>query len=398
MSNKLETNILTLTSKNDLQPSSHFQAVLDEIPEHLQKAETYLKDYRDDPSGFVQSIDEDEFKVFNNELSDLVSFSIDVQDSLKDLRKFFNDQRDDIEGQFKKKLEENGFDKIKEAHNDVKQLKRDMQSQRKYDRWEELRSVFEKTLQHYERIERLAPELTDFSQLQLRHPNMVSGAKTKDVKQADKTHLAELIQNWDKALKMIEDNLWGLNHNYLQQLIMQFKEDPEALNIYDVGLKLKDKQDEEKKQKEEQDRLRKEKEEALKKEQERLAELARQQKELQEKAKQAEGNRQKELEDSLAQTSKAVQEAKLSAWEEQQALDKWYDEEIPKGFKKSFANTVEYLFNHDDYKDLAVSDKAKAGAIYSIAMQLKQQNSAVQRDIQGDPSEFLKLVRFILDV
>lgn len=397
MANTLETNILTVTSTNELKPSSHFQQVLDEIPGHLEKAENYLADYREDPSGFVKEIDEDAFSAFNNEMGDLVTFSREVEGSLKELRKFFNNQRDEVVGHFTDKLEANGFDRIKEAHNDVKQLKRDMTAQRQHDRWNELKSVFEKSIQHYERIQRLTPELTDFSQFQLRHPNLVSGAKTKPLKQADKTELAERIEAWDKALQMIDDNLWGLNHTYLNQLIQLFKQEPDTLNVYETGTELKAKQDAEQKQKEEQERIRKENEAKLKEAEARAKAKQEELKALKEQARKAEGERKKQLEQSLQETKQEAQQAKLSAWENQQALENWYKKELPNGFKQSYPHTVEYLFNHDDYKDLASSDKAKAGAIYSIAMQLGQANSAVQQDINGNPTEFLKLVRLILD-
>src|SRR5699024_409741 len=124
---------------------------------------------------------EDELDKDLKEINEIVRFSNSIDKSRTEIRRYFNDIRDQATEILDKRLEDAQFNDLKDAHNDIKQLKKDIRSQRISDRWKELEPVFSGSIQHYSLIEELAPELLDFSKFRLIHSKLVSGAKTKPI-------------------------------------------------------------------------------------------------------------------------------------------------------------------------------------------------------------------------
>lgn len=394
----LVTDILAINANSQIVENSAFQQTLAEIPGYVDRANKLLADYRLDPSGFVEVVDEDVLDHNLKEIAEIVKFSKTIDKNRKEIKNYFNEIRDEAIGQLDSRLEKSQFNELKEAHDDVKQLKKDIQNQRISDRWKELMPVFNGSIQHYALIKKLAPELLDFNKFRLIHSKMVSGAKTKPVTEVMRRDVTQIVNEWNMALELIEQNQWGLNPAKQFDLLKAFKADPSIGLVNQQGPEYK------RQQEAQEERLRQEAENRKKQEAEtkRLAEERKKREEemrkQQEMAKMAQTEREKQLAEArakqLAEESRLAEEAEKKRKADLEAL---IQRQVSPQARQSYPNIVEYLFTEPRFRDLHSNARSKAAAIFDLSQQLAQPTSAMMKDTQGDPQKYLDAIRFVLD-
>lgn len=394
----LVTDILTINRNNELIESHAFQQTLEQIPGYVGRANKLLADYRQNPSDFVAQIDEADLDEDLKEMAGIVKFSKTIDNNRKDIKNYFNGIRDEALSQLDNRLEQAQFNELKDAHNDVKQLKKDMQNQRISDRWKELLPVFNGSIQHYELIEELAPELLDFDRFRLIHQKMVSGAKTKPITETIRREVTQIVHEWNTALELIKANQWGLNANKQFELLRAFKANPSVGLVNQQGPEYKRQQDaEEERKRQELEARQKQEAEAKRLAEERKVREAELQKQ-QELARQAQTEKEKlaaeQRAKQLAEEAQRAQEAEQKRKAELEAL---IQRQVSPQARQSFPNIVEYLFTQPLYRELHTDARSKAAAIFDLSNQLTQPQSAMMKDTNGDPNKYLEAIRFVLD-
>ncbi len=394
----LQTDIMTVSANTQITETNEFQAVLSKIPGYVGQANQLLADYRKDPSTFVAEIDEDQLDEDLKEINSIVRFSNEISKGRQDMRRYFNGIRDEATAVFDKRLEDAQFDDLKEAHNDIKQLKKDMTSQRMSDRWKELEPIFTGSIQHYPIIAELAPELLDFSKFRLIHSKLVSGAKSRPLTDTIRREVTQIINEWDTALNLIKDNQWGLDPTRQLALLNVFKSEPSVGLVNEQGPLFKQQMDAEIERKRQED--------ARRVEQQKQAEKAAEERKIREEAlrKQQEAAKkaQSENERKLAEerTKKLQEEARIAQEHEAKRkaeLEEIINKQVSPQARQSFPNVVEYIFSEPMFKDLHSSTQSKAAAVYDISQQLTIPDSPMMKDTNGDASLYLEAIRFILD-
>lgn len=396
--NGLVTDIVAINANTKMIESSAFQQTLLEIPQHVSRANKLLADYRENPSQFVQEIDEADLDQDLKEIAEIVKFSNTIDKSRRDIKNYFNGVRDDALSQLDQRLNDAQFDELKIAHNDVKQLKKDMQNQRIQDRWKELEPIFVGSMRHYELFDQFAPELKNFDKFKFIHSKMVSGAKTKPITDTIRREVAQIVSEWHTALELINNNQWGLDSGKQFDLLRAFKANPSVSVVNEQGPEFKRQQDAEIERKRQEAEALKKREEEMKRLAEerkvREAEMRKQQEALRQAQNERERAAAEQRAKQLAEEAKRAEEAERCRKNELEAM---IQQTVSPQARQQFPNVVNYLFEHALYRDLHSNAKAKAAAIFDLSVQLQDPNSVMMRDTNGDPNKYLEAIRFVLD-
>ena len=393
----LNTSIARVELRPNVSETSSFQELLVTIPSMVDQANGLLEDYRKDPSGFVDKIDEDDLDAHLKDMRDITSFANDITKSRKDIKKYLDEQRDSILGQLDERLEGARFGELSKAQNDIKQLKKDVQSERRAKRWEELKPTFDANVARYPLFATYAPTLTDFSRFKILHPKMVSGAKTRRIKDSDHAEINLILNAWHETLSHIEENTWGLPVKEQGQLLKMFVDDPNNDRVQTEALALKRKVDAEEKARIEAEKRRQEElkrqEEAKKKREEEFAKLKQAEEEAKKKKDAA---RQAQLEKERYDLEVKRQAEEKAERERREALSTFMADQ-PALFKESFPEFMAYLFENKQYHGVHNNPKVKAMLVYDIMRQSERADSVVSKETGRDPQKVLDLVQFVLD-
>lgn len=393
----IKTAIAEINITPAVTETSNFQKVLVEIPIRVEAAETLLADYRNNPETFLENIDEEKLDKQLKEMEEVSSFVRDIGKSRKDIKSYINGVRDQLLDNLDKRLESAQFNKLERAQTDIKQLKKDIEADRRAKRWEEIRITFEANINRYPLLAEFAPELADISRFKLLFPSLISGAKTRKVKEADHTFVNETIYAWNTAIELMKENEWNLSPQDLNTLLTMFKQNPSVELVQREGRQLRMDADAREKARQEA--------EARRLEQERQAEIAKQerQKELariQEQERQAKLARDQKAQEQAAQQKRELEErARLAQEQERQRQAEYaqFGGQYKTIFKESFPLFIQYLFQNPNYHNVHSSAQTKAAVIYDIMQQVGSSDSIVTRETARNPQKVLDLVRYILD-
>lgn len=396
-SKPVETAIATVGLTGAVTETANFKRVLTRIPAHLAKANGLLAQYRQNSSEFLETVDEDRLDDLIKEMSEVSAFVKDVDKSKKDIRKYFTSITTQIMENIDERLAGADFGELTRAEDDIKQLKKDVSADRAAKRWDEIKVTFEANLARYPLFEKYAPELADFSKFKILNPKLISGAKTRKVREADHTFVNEELYEWNTALELIEQNEWDLAPQDQNTLLTLFKRDPGVAIVQKEGRQLKQNAIEKEKARIEAEKRHKEAEaKALIEKQKHEAKL----KQLQEEARIAKEKRDVEAQKRAAEAQKALQEkAKI---EEQKAQERRaefmsFNNQYQTIFKESFPQFIEYMFSRRDYHDVHTNPATKATIIYDIMHQIDDSNSVVVRETGRNPQKTLDLVNYIMN-
>ena len=394
----LQTNIANVSVVPAVTVTSSFQQVLQEIPLRVAEADKLLADYRRDKEAFIETMDEDALDEQIKKMNSVSKFVREIEQSRKDIRKYMNDIRDDLIQQLDTRLEQARYGELERAKNDISQLKKDLSAERAEKRWGELRQTFEMNVNRYPLIAQFAPELADFSRFRILHPKLVSGAKTRVVREADHTMVNDIVFGWNTAIELMRENAWGLGPHDLNKLLTMFKQNPSVELVTREGRQLKINAEEQARaQKEAEERRKREAELARIEAEKRQAELLR----LQQAEEQARLARDKAAQEQAERERLALEERARQA----EALERQRQAEFAQFggqyrtiFKESFPQFIEYLFANKMYHDVGSNPVTKINVIYDIMQQAAHQpNSVVAKETMRDAQKILDLIRFVMD-
>lgn len=393
----IETAIATISASNSITETSAFQAVLSEIPERVKQANILLADYRKDPDAFVENIDEATLDLQLKEIEKVSTFVRDIDKSKKEIKNYMNERRDAVLHTLDLRLESAQFDELVKSQADIKQLKKDVETDRREKRWAEIRHTFEANVNRYPLIGEIAPELADFSRFKMLFPKLVTGAKTRKVKEADHTAVNETIYTWNTAIEIMKANDWGLANQELMQLLALFKQNPSVELVQREGRQLKLNAEAREKARIEAEVRRVEADkQAAEAAEKRAAELVL----IQERAAAAKLAQDAEAQKRAVEEQAALAERTRIAQEQEKARLAEYAQfggQYQTIFKESFPRFIEYLFQNPAYRDVHSSAKTKAAVVYDIMRQIENPSSVVSMETGKDPQKTLDLVRYILD-
>lgn len=393
----MQTAIATISVSNSLIETNNFQKVLAEIPVRVQEANALLADYRNNPDTFVDNIDEAALDIQLKQMEEVSSYVRDIDKSRKEIKSHLDKQRDAVLETLDKRLEGAQFDQLVKSQGDIKQLKKDVDTDRREKRWGEIRHTFEANVNRYPLIGEFAPELADFSRFKMLFPKLVTGAKTRKVKEADHTAVNETIYTWNTAIEIMKANDWGLANQELMQLLALFKQNPSVELVQREGRQLKLNADAREKARVEAEARRVEADKQAKiAAEKRAAEMVL----IQERAAAAKLAQDAEAQKRAEQERLALEErARISQEQERkrQAEYAQFGGQYQTIFKESFPRFIEYLFQNPNYRDVHASAKTKAAVVYDIMRQVENPQSVVSFETGKDPQKILDLVRYILD-
>lgn len=393
----IQTAIAEVNITPALTETSNFQAVLKEIPQRVQEANKLLEDYRVNPDAFLENIDDAALDAQLKDMANVSGFVRDIEKSRKAIKSYMNDVRDQVINTLDKRLEGASFNELERAQSDIKQLKKDVEADRRARRWEEIRATFEANVNRYPLLGEFTPELADFSRFKLLFPKLISGAKTRKVKEADHTMVNETLYAWNTGIELMKENEWDLGPQDLNQLLTMFKQNPSVELVQREGRQLKINAEAKEKARQEAEQRRIEQERQAKiREEERQREMAR----IQEQERQAKLKRDADAQKQAEQQRRELEERSRQAAEQERQLQAQYTQfggQYKTIFKESFPQFIEYLFNNPDYHDVHSSAQTKASVIYDVMRQVEHENSVVTRETARDPQKVLDLVRYILD-
>lgn len=393
----LQTEFAELMINPTISETSNFQMVLKEIPDRVKEANDMLTEYRNNPKAFIDSVDEDDLDEKLKAMADVMVFVRGIDRSRKDVKKFINDFRDRVVDDIDQRLDNAQYGELERAQADIKQLKKDVDADRREMRWDEIKATFMANIERYPTIHQFAPELTDFSRFKILHPKLVSGAKTRKVKEADHTTVNETVYAWNTAIDLIKENSWGLTPQDQNQLLTMFKQSPGVELVQREGRQLKINADARQKAQEDAERRQKEAVEA--------ARIAAEKHEI-EMAKVREAERLAKAQRDKAAEEQAIkdralleQRAQLAAQQERerQAAYGAFGNQYQTIFKESFPKFIDYLFSNPRYHNVHSSPQTKAAVVFDIMQQVQRPDSVVTLETAKDPQKILDLVRYILD-
>lgn len=393
----IQTAIAEINITPAITETSNFQAVLQQIPIRVQAANALLEGYRENPEAFLADIDDSILDEQLKEMALVSGFVKDIEKSRKEIKAYMNGVRDQLLDTLAKRLEGASFNELERAEADIKQLRKDIEADRRAKRWDDIKLTFEANVNRYPLLGEFAQELADFSRFKLLFPKLVSGAKTRKVKEADHTMVNETLYAWNTAIEVMKGNEWGLEPQDLHQLLTMFKQNPSIELVQREGRQLKINAEAREVARLEAEQRRIEAERQAKvREEERQREIAR----IQEQERQAKLKHDVEAEKQAEQQRKELEErSRMMAEQERQRQAEYtsFGGQYKTIFKESFPLFIEYLFNNPAYHDVHGNAQTKASVIYDIMRQVEHPHSVVTRETAKDPQKVLDLVRYILD-
>ena len=235
-----------------IKPTSGFQQLKNDIPIVRDEAKRLLDRIND------EDIDEKDFDLIIKRLNLVTKGTKKIQDEMKKLRAFYNEQRDLKQNQILNALNEVGYDDLNDIVNDIKNTKKLIIENRKNERWNELENEFNKVLDNtYPSLKEDVPTFT-FQTFRNNHSKMVSGAKSRKITKKDLAEVTDYISKYAKDIQSIK----ALDSEFESKLIRSY------VMSEDLSATIED----EKRFKEEQERERKRKEELLQREKQRIEE------------------------------------------------------------------------------------------------------------------------------
>lgn len=393
----IETSIAEIGLTPAITETTSFQLVLQEIPQRVAEANKLLKSYRDNPDTFIDTVDDAELEKQMASMSEIFTFVKDIDESRMEIKRYINGVRDNIIEVLDKRLEDASYNQLSQAQQDIRQLRKDVVADRREKRWKEVQPTFDANALRYPDLQQYAPELLDFSKFKLIHSDLISGAKTRNVREKDHTFINETMFGWNTAMQLLIQNSWGLTVQHLNELLTMFKQNPSVELVNREGQRLKEMMEaQEIARKAEEERRRKAEEERKKREQEHAAELAR----IQEQERQAKLAQDiKQQEEAAKRRTMLEEQAKVAEQQERERQEKMmqFGNQYQTIFKESFPDFINYLFANQRYHNVHSDPFTKVQVVYDIMKQTENNQSIVAKETNMNPEKIIELVRYILD-
>lgn len=239
-----ENTLLTIQLPDaKLEVSPTFKKVLQKIPELNKQSEAIQAVNLDE-------IDEDQITELNKKMRDVSQYDKKFKQVQKAIKDSYNQPRDQVLNWFNTQLKSAGYDDFEDNIAKNKQLKRDVIANRANKRWKELEATFKATLEAYPLVAQIAPKLADFTTFRVRHPKLVSGAKTRKINDKTRAEVTNTIAEYNNSLQDIQANASHLHPAYQRRLLEAYVNDPTPTTLMNqTRLILKQQQTDEQMQK-----------------------------------------------------------------------------------------------------------------------------------------------------
>lgn len=371
---------VSLMKGNAIQVTDEFSLALNQISEMVQSVERLT-------NVDIATIQEDELDTNMKELAEAQKLRKLVAEARKSVRKEFDAMRDTNISQLDSKLAEAGFEALEKIDKDTKKLKEDIRAHRINQHWEDLRPVFDATIQTFDAISRIAPSLADFSTFRIRNPKLVTGAKSFKVTDKHRTEVNNEMNMINQNLLQIEENRHGLAMQNQQNLLNDFLHNPTNENFlarqsYYIDLDKAQKQAEI--QRQEQERL---KQEQL--EQQRL--LQQQQQAQPSQSEQEQLNQMNQQPPVQQQWNQQQPPQNVTMFNQQEAFAR------PQATNE-FAWLAELSTLNPEYRNLATNERTKMAVLYDLFHKLTDSNTVFGQNVGTDVDKVMKTVRYIIDL
>lgn len=228
-----------------------FQTMLETIPTLITKSETLLQSA--DPS----EVDDDAITETLNEMQEIKNYQRDIEQGKTEIRRLFNDARDDVIAYIDQQLEPANIKRLEELTIEMNIFKQDVMNARAQRYWEEVEAYYNETLSAFPNLKDALPYQTRFDVFQASEPKLVTRSKSWKLNDARKATVNHYLNERNESL----ETLRSLNSPYFDQIT----------RFYDQTGKLNDALQEHTRLAQEAERLKRENEEKIRLEAERLA-------------------------------------------------------------------------------------------------------------------------------
>lgn len=243
-------SLLTINPQNKLMFTPQFNSMLDTISSTVNHARNLVT---------VQTVDKLNEKSLETTISDLEhaqTVARDVNAIRKQLKHYLKDQTDAVIDQFDQALDKAHFKELANYNAQAKTLKKELSAYRINQRWSQIKDTFDINLDNYPIINQLAPKLANFDLFKLRHPKLVTGAKSWRFGDKQMKIINQDLYDIDECLTDLKTNTVNLGPAYQNSILQSFINNPDKASYYELKTQMIAKQ--------EQDRLNAEKEAELK--------------------------------------------------------------------------------------------------------------------------------------
>ena len=162
----------------------------------------------------AETIDEDELSRIRDEMKPIKEYRRDVDNTLKDVRRVFNDTRDNFTTHITTLLDGANFDVIEDNEEKAKLLNKDMLALRNKRNWAEVEDAYEEALEEFSSLKTFYPRLLSYETFVIENDRLATGAKNwklnDKVINTIKTYIQDVRTNHDIILRMkskFEDEL-----------------------------------------------------------------------------------------------------------------------------------------------------------------------------------------------
>lgn len=367
--------------KLTLAPS--FQNMLDHISQAVGHAQA-LATVQDSDLG---NLDESELITTIDDLSQAQSLARQVNTTRRDLKRYLKGRSDKIVDQFDQALDTVHFKELANYDAKAKNLKKRLSAYRINQRWETIKATFDKNIQNYPIIHELAPDLENFDTFRVRHPKLVTGAKSWKFGDKQMAILNQDLFDMNECLTDLKTNTVHLGTGYQNAVLQSFIAKPTKANYLEIKDQMITRQAQDianaKAQKEAEAKRKQEEAEAAKQ-----AAIAKQKQEEAARAAQAQNQAaqlqaQQEAAAAQARYNEMLQKQKEQQHQTELARQKQITDNA-QARDKGRKWLADYVAVNYKYHNIAGNDDLKAGLIYDLIHGLDNPSSRFYTFIKSE--------------
>lgn len=222
---KAPTNSKAVQMTNDLVSISGEKLNMKPTPELLQIAQD-MKAMHQDIQNFIKTYDpenatDDDFKARRAQATKLRKQVNQVNDGIKQVKRFLEDNMVTAPiDQLEKFLIENDFNELNNDMTIFKQFEKDVQNERKANRWLEIKAIFDDNLELYPNVQTKLPRLANFEAFKARNDSLVTAAQNAKI---GNKHM-EIINSGFYTINEDLKSIINLHSPFEQQLLENYQQ------------------------------------------------------------------------------------------------------------------------------------------------------------------------------
>lgn len=213
-----------LTTGDQLQFSPQFEDSCQQIANAVDKIDKLVT------LNNIDDTDETQLEHAIKDAAQAQKIKRNADNTRRQLKRYLDSRVTAILNVFDDHLKQYKFDRLQESDAQIKQWKKDLSASRINHHWDEVKETFEANLANYPLIAQLAPQLTDFNLFKLRHPKMVTGAKSWRFGDKQLAELNQDLFDMNECLTDLNDNSMQLTDPLRISVLKDFITNPTKVN------------------------------------------------------------------------------------------------------------------------------------------------------------------------